>query len=94
MKFLLALIVSLYFVACSNSESFTPPVDETAVLPIVDTTEDSTQEIEGMLAKLEDENDRMIEKLEMPALGTTPPPAQIPTTQTGDQNEQRTQTAN
>lgn len=39
-------------------------------------------------------NDRMIEKLEMPALGNMQPPAQIPTTQTGDQNEQRTQAAN
>lgn len=39
-------------------------------------------------------NDRMTEKLEMPALGNMQPSAQIPTTQTGDQNEQRTQTAN
>ena len=39
-------------------------------------------------------NDKMTEKLVMPALGNMQPPAQIPTTQTGDQNEQRTQTAN
>ncbi|OWV26848.1 hypothetical protein B7988_04490 [Fibrobacter sp. UWB1] len=73
MKFLLALIVSLYFVACSNSESFTPPVDETAVLPIVDTTEDSTQEIEGMLRLSGDKvmlgtNDKSFKANERPAM--------------------------
>ena len=84
MKFLLALIVSLYFIACSNSESFTPPVDETAVLPIVDTTEvtpasedtvqnDSTQEIEGMLRLSGDKvmlgtNDKSFKANERPAM--------------------------
>lgn len=73
MKFLLALIVSLYFVACSNSESFTPPVDETAVLPIVDTTEDSTQKIEGMLRLSGDKvmlgtNDKSFKANERPAM--------------------------
>ncbi len=84
MKFLLALIVSLYFIACSNSESFTPPVDETAVLPVIDTTEvtpasedtvqnDSTQEIEGMLRLSGDKvmlgtNDKSFKANERPAM--------------------------